>query len=270
MASALACVGLAVSDEDEVQWLVTSAHRAIRETGIFGGVRVGRWQDDSGAALILGWQSGELLDFAPAYTAASGGLLADCRLINESVAFAKVVDADGHQLTAMTFEAEQYRHLLALGHQVSGSARITALGVDVIVYPDADVFAASPGSQLDPSRRIRHRTSAALQRERLALAAPAGRRVLHLLRRVRRPGPGRAACPPVRHRPERRPPCLRAHRAALHRRRGPHRRIRGDLCLAGSDHPEVPVPGNIISGTVVLSAAIDTPLLNGGRHEQPR
>jgi hypothetical protein len=97
--SALACVGLEVSDADELQWPVTSAHHAIGETGIFGGVRVGRWQDDSGAALILGWQSGELLDFAPAYAAASGGLLAGCCLINESVAFAKVVDADGRQLT---------------------------------------------------------------------------------------------------------------------------------------------------------------------------
>ena len=70
----------------ELRWLVTSTHRAVRETGVFDGVHVGRWQDDSGAALILGWQSGELLDFIPAYTATSGGLLADCHLINESVA----------------------------------------------------------------------------------------------------------------------------------------------------------------------------------------
>jgi len=32
-----------------------------------------------------------------------------------------------------------------------------------------------------------------------------------------------------------------------------------DLCLAGSEHPGLPAPGNIISGTVVLSAAIDAP-----------
>ena len=51
----------------------------------------------------------------------------------------------------MAFEAEQYRQLRALGRRVSGPARITALGVDVQVYPDADAFAASPGSQLDPS-----------------------------------------------------------------------------------------------------------------------
>ena len=30
-----------------------------------------------------------------------------------------------------------------------------------------------------------------------------------------------------------------------------------DLCLADSEHPDLPVPGNIISGTVYLSATID-------------
>ncbi len=33
-----------------------------------------------------------------------------------------------------------------------------------------------------------------------------------------------------------------------------------DLCLAASEHPDVPAPGNIISGTVCLAAAIDAPL----------
>ena len=105
----------------------------------------------SGAALILGWWSGELLDFIPAYTAARGGLLSDCHLISESVDAAKVVDAGGRQLTAMAFEAEQYRQIQALGEPVGGPARITALGVAVQVHPDADAFAASPGSQPDPA-----------------------------------------------------------------------------------------------------------------------
>jgi hypothetical protein len=73
--STLACVGLSVSDKTELDWLVTSAHRAVRETGVFDGVQVGRWHDDSGTALILGWRSGELLDLLPAYTGTSGGLL---------------------------------------------------------------------------------------------------------------------------------------------------------------------------------------------------
>jgi hypothetical protein len=44
VASALACVGLSVSDEAGLGCLVTSAHRAVRDTGVFGGVHVGRWQ----------------------------------------------------------------------------------------------------------------------------------------------------------------------------------------------------------------------------------
>jgi hypothetical protein len=32
-----------------------------------------------------------------------------------------------------------------------------------------------------------------------------------------------------------------------------------DMCLAGSEHPNLPVLGNIISGTVYLSATIDAP-----------
>lgn len=205
---------------------MTSAHRAVREIGVFDGIHVGRWQDGSGAALILGWRSGELLDFIPAYTAARGGLLSDCHLVNESVA-AAVVDAGGRQLTAMAFEAEQYRQLQTLGEPVGGPARITALGVAVQVHPDADAFAASPGSQLDPPADPRSGTPAALPRAGLVLAAPAGGRIVHLLRRLRRPRPGAGSRPPVRHRPGSRAARLRAHRAAVHRRRRPHRRIRG-------------------------------------------
>lgn len=259
MTSALACVGLAVRDEAELSSLVTGAYRAARETGVFGGVHVGRWQDDSGAVLILGWRSGELVDFVPAYAAASGGLLSGCRLINESVAFAKVVDADGQQVTAMAFEAEQYRQLHALGHRVSGPARITALGVDVQVYPDADVFAASPGSQLAPSAG----TSAARSRAGLAGAAPAGRRIIHLLRRVRRPrrGPAHARLSGTVLHAERRICALtrQPFTVAAVRTAG----FEADVCLAGSGHPDPPAPGGIISGTVVLSAAIDAPFPDG-------
>ena len=131
VASNLACIGLAVNDGTELGQLVTAAHRSARQIGVYNGVHVARWQDDSGAALILGWRSGELLDLIPAYTAASGGLLSGCHLINESVASAAVVDAEGEQLSAMAFDAEQYRQLQSLGQPVSGPARITALGVAV-------------------------------------------------------------------------------------------------------------------------------------------
>ena len=43
-----------------------------------------------------------------------------------------------------------------------------------------------------------------------------------------------------------------------------------DVCLAGSEHPDLPAPGSIISGTVVLSAANDAPSPRVRRREQRR
>jgi hypothetical protein len=121
VASNLACIGLAVSDGTELGQLVTAAHRSTRQIGVYDGVYVARWQDDSGAALILGWRSGELLDLIPAYTAASGGLLSGCHLTNESVASAAVVDAEGEQLTAMAFDAGSSRPSGSLSAAPPGS-----------------------------------------------------------------------------------------------------------------------------------------------------
>jgi len=151
VASNLACIGLAVSDQAELAQLINTVFRSVHEVGVYDGVHVGRWQDDSGAALILGWRADRLLDVIPAYAATCGGLLSDCHLINEEIASAAVVDPDGEQLTAMAFQAEQYRQMLALGRPVNGSARITALGVEVQIHHDAEAFAASPDSLLGSS-----------------------------------------------------------------------------------------------------------------------
>ncbi len=128
--------------------MLKSVYPDVRGIGLFDSVHVGRWQDDSGTTLILGLHDGEIVDFATTYTGSSGGLPADCRLIYESVAFATVTGTDGQQLTAMAFEAEQYRQLAALGQQVSGPARITALGIDVTIHPDPAAYTASPDSQV--------------------------------------------------------------------------------------------------------------------------
>ena len=258
MTSALACVGLAVSDETELRQLVTRAHRAAGETGVFDGVHVGRWEDDSGAALVLGWRSGELLDFIPAYTAGSGGLLADCRLVNDGVAVAKVVDTSGEQLTAMTFAAEQYRELRALGKPVSGPARITVLGVDVQIYPDADAFAASPGSQLDTSAGQEpppgYRERGWTWPPRLGAESfisygvfdPPDQARPHALLSGTVLKAGQRVC------------ALTGQRftVATVSTAG----FAADVCLAASEHPGPPAPGTIISGTVSLCAAFVAPL----------
>ena len=213
----------------------------------------------SGAALILGWRFGELLDFIPAYTATRGGLLSDCHLINESVAAAKVVDAGGRQLTAMAFEAEQYRQLQALGEPVGEQARITALGVAVQVHPRRARLRRLPRQPARPGRRPRSGTPPHYREQgwswppRLAAESFIAYGVF---------------ADPAQDRP-------RARLSGTVLKAGHHVcaltgqpftvaavRIAGfeaDLCLAGSEHPGLPAPGNIISGTVVLSAAIDAP-----------
>lgn len=260
MASNLACIGLAVSDTAELAQLFNTAMRSVHEVGVYDGVHVGRWQDDSGAALIFGWRPDEFLEALPTYAAARGGLLSDCELIKEEIASASVVDADGEQLTSMTFQAEQYRQVQALGRPVDGSARITALGVDVQIHHDADAFAGSPASLLrppdpadEPPKHFRERGWSWPPRVAAESFIPfgsfgePGQASAHALLSGTVLTAKRSICALTGQ-----PFTIASVRTVG---------FEADLCLAGSEHPDVPAPGNIISGTVFLSAAIDDPAL---------
>jgi hypothetical protein len=251
-------VGLAVADGPELGRLIDRVRGAARPVGSFDGVEVFRWHDPSGAGLVLGVRDGDVADLLPVFASTAGGLVADCSLVNESVAAAAVVDADGEQLTAMTFEAEQFRQLKAYGRPVSGAARVAALGVSVTVHADAEAFSAAPASLLDPD--------------------------------------GDPDAPPPAHYVERGwswPPRIAAEsfisygvfgdpaQSTAHARlagtvlRASHRNceltgqgfsvatvrtvgFETDLCLADTEHPATPEPGSIIAGTVFLTAIIDT------------
>ena len=150
MTSGLACIGLAVGNETELDRLVTAAHRAARDRPVRRRVcRTLARHQRRDADARLAFRGTPRPD--PGLRRNQRGLFSDCHLIDDSVASAAVVDADGHQLTAMPFEAGQYRQLQALGQPVSGPARITALGVAVAIHQDADTFVASPDSLLDPA-----------------------------------------------------------------------------------------------------------------------
>lgn len=212
MSSALACIGLAVRDEAEFSWLLKSACMAIREISTFDGVHVGQWLDDSGAALILGLHDGELVDFSLTYNGASDGLFADCRLLHESIAPAKVVDA-------------------------ASSASQIHPSPESAPEPPAHYDGPWP-PRLAAESFISHGLFAdiAQNRSRACLSGT----VLHARHHV----------------------CVltgQPFTTAAVRTAG----FSTDLCLGAGEHPNMPVPGNIISGTVFLSAAIDAPYLNG-------
>lgn len=260
MGSNLACVGLAIADSQELGDLVERASATAHSVGTFDGVRVMRWQDPSGAALILGWQAGGLADLLPTFASTAGGTVVNCRLVNDSVAHAALVDADGVMVTVMAFEPEQYRRIKALGRSVSGPARITALGVSVKVHADSDTFRASPDSLVDPSGDP--------TRQPPPQVAERGW-----------PWPPRMASesfiPYIPHSDLGDPVEGTAHgRLSGVVIKASHRTcaltgqgfsvatvrsfgFEADVCLSDAEHPITPQPGNIISGTVFLAAAIE-------------
>jgi hypothetical protein len=257
MSSNLACVGLDFADSGELGRLLERAYATARALGTYDGVRVVRWEDPSGAALVLGVQAGDCVDLVPTYASTAGGKFANCQLINESVASAEVVDADDEQLTALTFDTEQYRQMKALGQPIAGNALITALGVSVQVHADAAAFEVSTDSLLAPS-------ADATDRPLPDYAERGWSRPLRL-----------ASESFFSHGIWGDPSDSTAHAQlsgvvlkASHRRCALTGQgfsvatvktigFEADLCLSDTEHPVTPQPGNIVSGTVYLVATVD-------------
>lgn len=146
VASNLDCIGLGVHDHAGMDRLVTMAVRGAERLGEVGGVSVLRWQDPSGARLILGMRGNEVIDLLPSYAGTPGARLANVRAVNDDVAVANVLDEDGQQVTMLAAEVEQRRLLPAVTGTVQEMACVVALGVDVTVWPDKDAFEASDAS----------------------------------------------------------------------------------------------------------------------------
>ena len=56
MATHLACIGLGTGGEQDFQRLVVQANKDAQQQEVIRGVRVRRWEDGSGAAVVLGWR----------------------------------------------------------------------------------------------------------------------------------------------------------------------------------------------------------------------
>lgn len=149
MASNLACVGLGVQDADGLDRLLREVLPSATAIGHVAGMDITRWQDPSGARLVFGVREGKVVAFLPSFAAAPTTRLAGIVRANDTVATAAVVDADGEQLTALAMELEQIE-LLPEEPVDTAMAGITFLGNRVTVHADADAFAASPASLLQP------------------------------------------------------------------------------------------------------------------------
>lgn len=257
VSSHLSCVGLAMATSRELGELVAAVLPHAVMLGHAGGVEVLRWQDSSGARLVLGVKDRQLADLLPSFAGTPGARLAGLAPLNDSVWHADVLDKAGDQVTAMAVELEQRRLLPAGAGTTTFPASVAALGVDVTVHADAGQFAASPASLLDPA------------------AAPPGEPPAHYRERgwawPPRVGPESfipdglfAAASQARAyarlagtvlHAERRTVTLTSQDFTVARARTAG--FDTDICLAAADHPAIPEPGNIIAGTVFLVAALD-------------
>lgn len=150
MASNLACVGLSVENETEFNELVNRvwAQPAVRRH--LGDVEVVRWEDPSGARLILELAGGVLRGVLPSFAGQPGANFRNVRAGNDEVWMADVFDDQGYQSTAAAVELEQ-RRLLDPAEQWRGRASVVALGIAVSLHADDAAFSASAASLLRTS-----------------------------------------------------------------------------------------------------------------------
>ncbi len=144
--SNLACIGLRVADDEAMRQLIHAAMEGAESIARRGSLTLYRWQDPSGARLLVWTEGGTVVDLLPSYAAEPGARLARVHMVNEDVAVADVVDQDGQTCTMLAAELEQRRFLP--GDAVEGRASIVALGVDVSVHASESAFAASDASLL--------------------------------------------------------------------------------------------------------------------------
>ena len=152
VASNLACVGLAVADVDELQSLVSRVVLFAERIGKVDGIDVMRWEDPSGARLVLGLSRDDVPDLLPSFSARPSARLAAIEYVSPEVANAAVVDDEGEQVTALAIEFEERRLLRKPPAVTDGIAGVTALGVAVEVFANEAAFAGSPASLVDPDR----------------------------------------------------------------------------------------------------------------------
>jgi hypothetical protein len=259
MSSNLECVGLGVRDHEDLGVLVQTALTAALPLAEFSKGELWRWQDRSGARLTITLdEHRQVKDMLPSFDGLPGARLVDVRPINAQLAHATIVDEQSEPVTSMVFAAEQQPVLRDRDGPVSGLAVVTALAVDVTVYPDEGTFAASDDSLLYPDQAA---TPAAPPEEfvRQGWAWPprlgAQSFTPHAHADDAKRAKAQARMSGVVLGSERRTCALTGQEFMVARVATTGFEL--DMCLAAFQHPEQPPRGAIVVGTVFLVGSID-------------
>lgn len=258
MASHLACIGLGVETQVELDRLLAAVYPRAVVIGRMGRREVRRWEDPSGARLIFRLDDGKPAGFSPAFAGRPGAFVMGGAQLGESSWNVAIVDADGEQQTGAAVDLEQGG--LAEPVALPTRASIVALGRSIAVFPDAEAFAASPASLLGPPRDGEERP--ANLPERFVWPPRMGPEsfISYGVFAPEISGSDRAEPIARMHgtvlASERRTAAETGQEFAVTRVRTAGMEV--DLCIAGSDLAQHIEPGQVIGGEVYLSASIET------------
>lgn len=241
MVSSLACIGFDVADLDELGGMIQPMTAEV--VGRAGEVITARYADPSGARLLISRREGTPVDLVASYSAAPGALLAAASQTPEGHTIADLVDDDGRVLTRLRVDLEQHRQLGDEPRSLHVS--LVALGVEMAVYADHEAFAASPASHVGDAAGPQWSAESFVSYGVLhdadgsELAEPTGFLAGTVLE------------------------CTTQENAAsgqsFHAARVRSAGFEATVCLAASEFPTAPEPGNVVAGSCYLVA--DAPQL---------
>jgi hypothetical protein len=157
MASNLACIGLAVPVRADFARLVKTTEGDAEPMGRRDGIDIARWEDPSGARVVLAHDGDQLTRFQPSFAAEPGAELVSITPVSTTVSRAQVVDASGKLVATVDVEPEQQATVRDLDGVDAAPASLIAFATDVAFFADADAYAASPRSLVDEDRRSSRR-----------------------------------------------------------------------------------------------------------------
>ncbi|MBI9000646.1 hypothetical protein M0E87_05340 [Corynebacterium sp. CCM 9185] len=230
MSEDLASIGLQYDRwQDAVEAAIASGQLSV--TGEVRGGQLIQFTDPSGACI-------NILAVEPFATWAgfesTTDALGHVTMLTDVLAFCDVVTGDGEQVASVTANLAQGPLLVDENAQQWQQLAITALAVDTMVYPSADDFTTQKGGEI--GMLVSHGAAVVL--------AGDGSRA---------PDAGATLTAEVR--------SAEYRTTALSGQRFIHCDIEApfpmDLCLP--DSPELPAPGSVVAGTVMLTAAVKMP-----------
>ncbi|GAB3829585.1 hypothetical protein [Kribbella italica] len=253
MASNLDCLGLGVPSPEAFADLIERiGPAAVLVARTDDGVELHRWEDPSGARLLLTRGKRGITRVTPSYAGERTVQLHEVRRVSDEAAVADVL-ADGETATRLAIELEELPVLGDATHE--GLASVVALAPDAEFFADAATFATADASLLgdgDAGPRPAHYEADWIWPPRLDAESfiPTG-----LFGADNETEPLALLNGTIRY-AERRTTMLtgqdfvvaRAHTAAFE----------ADICLP-ADHP-VPLPGTVISTNAFLTGSLEADL----------